>query len=535
MLGLLGGLFQASELSDPKWTASAETFLNLAAGEAVNDTNVLTLSAWYAALRNKAEDIGKLPIHVVEQTPDGETKRIYDHPVAYLFDTAPNSYQTPIVFRSQVEHWADGWGNGYAQIERDANMNPIALHPIHPGRVQVEWDDDTQRIVYKVLNRRGNLAGGYTAVDQDNMLHIRGLGSDPFVGYSVIRFAAESLSLSLAAERFGAAYFKNSGALSGIVKHPGNMGVEARNNFVSSFDGAYRGARKAGGWILLEDGMSYEQLSIPPEDAQFIQTRQLQIEEIARWLRMPPSKLMHLAKSSYNTLEMQNLEYVIDCLQPCAIRWEQECKRKLFRRDESNVFMTHNFNGLLRGDIKTQTEHIRTMANIGVYSTNESRKFLGMNSVGDAGDKRFIAGNMIELKEDMLFPADVKAQSRAPREPNPADTVSTETQPEKVQILSETQAWSIVWPIIERAQRKAEKAIPRIQKNHSDDADLIDSKIQEFITDLISEMVVNFAPVCEAFNVDAEEIARLALGADLVNGGYEELAKLLADKVRNTL
>lgn len=539
MLGLLQGLYQSNARLDDEsaWTSGSTIFRGLVAGEPISDSSVLTLSAWYAALRNKSEDVAKLPIHVYQYIKEGQKERDNLHPVARIFGVQPNSYQTPIVFRSQMEHWVDGWGNAYAQIERDANMNPKALHPIHPGRVTVEWDSNTQRIKYKVLQPNSTAINSkpYSTfeVDQDNMFHLRGLGSDPFVGYSVIRFAAESLSLSLAAERFGAAYFRNSGALSGIVKHPGDMGIEARNQFVSSFDSAYKGARKAGGWILLEDGMTYEQLSIPPEDAQFIQTRQLQIEEVARWIRIPLSKIMHLARATYNTLEMQNLEYVIDCLQPCAIRWEQEAKRKLFRSDEVDTYIAHNFNALLRGDSKAQAEVIRTYSNLGVYSVNDSRNFLDMNYIGPEGDKRFIAGNMIELKQDMVFPADVKAQSRAPKEPNPADTVAQVPEPQEVKLLSEPQAWAIVWPILERAERKAEKAIPRIEKANAGDAEMIDLKVGEFITDLIAEIVTNFAPVCEAFGLTAEQIATAALEADLINNGYERLAKVLADTIRS--
>jgi HK97 family phage portal protein len=539
MLGLLQGLYRQSDASSSSasyWTTGSSFFRGLAAGETVSDDSVLTLSAWYAALRNKSEDIGKLPIHTYRYVQEGQKERDTQHPVSILFSIAPNSYQTPIVFRSQMEHWVDGWGNAYAEIQRDANMNPIALHPIHPGRVNVSWDDNTQRVKYEVLQYSsvGNNRKPYTSytIDQDNMFHLRGLGSDPLVGYSTIRYAAESLSLSLAAERFGASYFKNSGALSGIVKHPGAMDVVARNNFTSSFDEAYKGARRAGGWILLEDGMTYEQLSIPPEDAQFIQTRQLQIEEVARWLRIPLSKIMHLARATYNTLEMQNLEYVIDCLQPCAIRWEQEAKRKLFRSDEIDLYIAHNFNALLRGDSKAQAEVIRTYSNLGIYSVNESRNFLDMNYIGNEGNKRFIAGNMIELKEDMLFPADVKAQARAPREPDPNMNIP---EPPAVNVtvnrvgLTQEQAYSMVIPTITHAQRKAELAIPRLEKKHANCADTLESKIAEFKVDLLAELVTNLSPIFQAFNVDADKFTQYAADAE----SYESVAQWLANEIRS--
>lgn len=499
MPGLFSGLFQNDSLAtrEEAWNDFGNSFYAVpTAGEPVSGSTALTLSTWMACLRNQSEDIGKLPAYVVRYINDTDKERVDSHPVGRLFSYAPNAYQTPMVFRSTMTHFRLGWGNAYAEIERGPNMEPIALHPIHPMHVMPEYNKETGRIRYKV--NRFDLDDGNTIrnsraeyIDSDNMFHLRGLGDHPLYGYSIIRMAAESLSLSIAAERYGAAFFKNKGAISAVLKHPGDMGDESRQRFIESFNEAYRGARNAGGWILLEDGMTYEPMSLAPEDAQFIQTRILQIEEICRWLRMPLSKVQHLAKANYNTLEMQNLEYTIDSLQPLAIGWEQEAKRKLFLQSEEQYRLYHNFNGLLRGDIRAQTEHLRIMMDRGVYDINEARQFLGQNSIGDNGGKRFVASNMMELST-----AGTPQQQRQPqRNGRPAPTPPQEPAPPpqrpRRSTLSQEQALAIVSPVINRSQRKYERAAERAEKKHEGDAEAFADALNQLAETIRQEMADN--------------------------------------------
>jgi HK97 family phage portal protein len=481
----------------------------------------LTLSTWFAVLRNQSEDIGKLPCYVVRHINQTDKQRDDQHPVGRMFAVAPNGYMDPITFRSQMTQFVLGWGNAYAEIERDQFMNPVAMHPIHPSHVEPQWDKSSGRVVYKVQKfdlDKGIVRNHRTVeIDADNIFHLRGMGDDPLVGYSVIRMAAESLSLTLAAERFGASYFKNKGAISGLVTHPAVMDDEARANFTESFNEAYKGARKAGGWILLEDGMKYEQLSITPEDAQFLQTRVLQIEEICRWLRMPPSKIQHLAKANYNSLEMQNLEYTIDSLQPIAIKWEQQAKRKLFRADESDYSLYHNFNGLLRGDIKTQTEHIVKMIQNGTYSPNEARNFLGMNSGGVELDKRFIAVNMVELKPNMVSPNEAKM----PRPPSPPKTPPR-------QGLTRQQAQAVISPAVVRTERKAQRAIERLGKKHAEDNDGLAVAMTELYNTLKEELQCNVLEFWQALGGKDDDAILVIQGGEGEYMNFEEITDKLS-------
>jgi HK97 family phage portal protein len=528
MPGLFAGLQNNLLTNEAAWVTGNSWFGTPSAGEPVTSGTALTLSTWYACIRNQSEDIAKLPVHVFRYVDDKNKQREDSHPVARLFSVSPNTYQTPITFRAQMTHFMLGWGNAYAEIERDSFQNPIGLHPLHPAHVLPEWDNVARRVRYKV--NKFDLDGSIVInsrieyVDSDNMFHLRGLGDHALYGYSVIRVAAETISMSLAAERFGASYFKNKGAISGTVTHNGVMDDKSRDNFTASFNEAYRGARNAGGWILLEDGMKYEALNINPDDAQFLQTRILQIEEICRIMRMPPSKIQHLAKANYNSLEMQNLDYVIDTLQGTTIKWQQEAKRKLFRSDEADMVIDHNFGMFLKGDSKAQTEHLRAMMNNGVYSPNEARQFLGQNSIGPEGDKRFVAVNMMELKPDMVSPSEAKAARQpAPREPRGSMTY--------------TQAHAVISPVIVRSQRKADKAIERLEKKHDGDPEALIVAVNDLMETIKTEMTDNVKEFWNAIGGNDDDLILVIQGGQTSYVDYEEitgkLARLIAGDERN--
>ena len=493
---------------------------NTNAGVPVSEERALTLSVWYAAVRNLSEDIAKLPLDVYRYIPAGGKERDSAHSVSALYGRAPNSYMTPIVYRQQMIHWLVGWGNAYAEIKRDARMNPIALEPIHPGRVKVKWNDSMTRVIYEVRNfdTASNRYAEVVEIDQDNMYHLRGLGSDPLIGYSVIRMAAESLALSLATEQFGASSFKNRGAIGAVLKHPGVMEPKAYDNFKKSFDASYRGAKNAGGWILLEDGMTYESMSLPPDDMQFIQTRTFQTEELLRWLRMPPSKVGHLNKANYNTLEMQNQEYVTDTLVGIAIKWEQEDKRKLFRADEMDNFTRHNFKGLLRGDQKAQTEHLTKLWGIGGYSVNDCLSYLDENPIGPEGDLRFVPSNYQELKVGMIAPWEAKQQQAAQKPATPPVAPKA--------ALTEAQAYAVVWPSFDRVQKRAEKHIPVLQKRHGDDLAAFTLALADFNAEMRELVLSGLLDIWQSFDGDPDYLqATLAGNQPIV---FEETARALA-------
>jgi HK97 family phage portal protein len=385
------------DTSDQGWRPFASWFgPRTRSGEDVTPATAMTLSTYFACVRNLSEDLGKLPFMVYREEVSGR-ERVPGHPMYQLLHDAPNPETTSMTFRETLTSWAASWGNGYAEIQRDGRGLPVALWPIHPSRVRVHRDIDSGALVYDVSAdvSAGGIAYGAVRLRPEDVLHIHGLG-DGVCGYSVLRFAAESLGVGLAAQSFGAAFFANGAAMSGILTHPGKLEDKARANLRESWAAAYGGARKAGATAVLEEGVTYERTSVPPDEAQFLETRQFQVEEVCRWFRMPPHKVQNLLRSTFSNIEAQNTEYVIDTLMAWAVRWEQEVRRKLLAG--TDLVAEILFTGMLRGDQNARANFYRTMVNIGALSPNEVREAENLNDGGTALDRYYMQSNMLPLE-----------------------------------------------------------------------------------------------------------------------------------------
>lgn len=371
-------------------------------GMYVGPVSAMSLSVYFACLRNISEDIGKLPLFVYQRQARGK-RRAADHPHYALLHDAPNNDMSAMTFREVLTHHALAWGNGYAEIVWDNRMEfATALVPIHPSRVRVSRD--AGQLVYDIAG--GDLSipdtnyTGLVRLQQENVLHVRGLGAEGYTGYSVVQLAAESLGLSLAAQSFGAAFFGNGASIGAILTHPHTLSESAVQRLRESWQTIYGGPGNAMKVAILEEGMTYEKLGMPPNDAQFLETRQFQVEEICRWFRMPKSKVQVLTDSTYSNMEQQNLEYVPDTLMPWLVRWEQELKRKLF--PEEDYFAEHAVQGLLRGDQAARASFYKDLFGMGVLSPNDIRELENMNAIGPRGDAYFVATNNFQPLESVV-------------------------------------------------------------------------------------------------------------------------------------
>lgn len=383
-----------SGLQSPSaWLLSWAGGLTTSAGMPVGPGTAMTLAIYYACLRNISEDVGKLPLHIYRRQARGKT-RATDHPVYALLHDQPNDAMTAMTFRETLTHHALAWGNGYAEIVWSPSKDVQALWPIHPSRVQARRIDGL--LMYDIygseLTLPGSVGQSVRRLRQENVLHLKGLGAEGYSGYSVLRLAAESLGLGLAAQTFGAAFFGNGATVGAVLEHPATLTEAAQRRLRESWQTIYGGPSNAMKLAVLEEGMKYTKLGVPPEEAQFLETRQFQVEEVCRWFRMPKSKVHDLTDSTYSNMEQQNLEYVPDTLMPWLVRWEQELKRKLFA-EEPEVFAEHAVQGLLRGDQAARASFYKDLFGVGAISPNDVREFENLNSIGPAGDCYFIASN----------------------------------------------------------------------------------------------------------------------------------------------
>ena len=320
------------------------------------------------------------------------------------------------------------WGNAYSQIIRNGKGEVVALYPLMPDRMKVDRDEHG-RLYYEytvydtddVDGRKGTDKVGRTVrLQPHDVLHIPGLGFDGLVGYSPIAMAKNAIGLAIATEEYGSKFFANGAAPSGVLEHPGT--IKDPSKVRESWQATFGGSGNANKIAVLEEGMKYTPISISPEQAQFLETRKFQIDEIARIFRVPPHMIGDLEKSSFNNIEQQSLEFVKYTLDPWVSRWEQAMVRALLTPDEKKrYFFKFNVDGLLRGDYQSRMNGYATARQNGWMSANDIRELENLDRIPaeQGGDLYLINGNMTKLEDAGIFAAD----SNNGKEENPDEEV----------------------------------------------------------------------------------------------------------------
>ena len=364
-------------------------------GKAVNERTAMQTSAVYACVRILAESVAGLPLHVYERTANGSKSTKPSHPLYQLLHDEPNREMTSFVFRETLMSHLLLWGNAYAQIIRDGRGFPIALYPLLPDRMAVDRNESGE-LVYTYQSDKGQVK-----LRRENILHIPGLGFDGLIGYSPIAMAKNAVGLALATEDYGATFFANGANPGGVLEHPGVIKPEQADRLRESWQSQFGGAN-AHKVAVLEEGLKFHQMSIPPEQAQFLETRKFQINEIARIFRVPPHMVGDLEKSSFSNIEQQSLEFVKYTLDPWVIRWEQSLQQALILPSEkATIFIKFNLDGLLRGDYQSRMQGYSTGIQNGFMSVNDVRGLEDMNllTAEEGGDLHFVNGNMVKLAD----------------------------------------------------------------------------------------------------------------------------------------
>lgn len=339
----------------------------VAAGVPVNQASAKSISAYMCGLNVISGDIGVLDRSLVQLVgEDDDPETAHSHPAHKVIHDAPNPWMIPQIFWQTITAHALSWGNGYAEIEYDNAGRPIALWPITPDRVEVKVE--TKIVNGRKVGKLWYLVDGNDVVPYDEMFHLPGLGFDGLTGYSVVSIARQSLGLSIAAERFGAAFFGNGGWPGVVLQHPEEMSDEAQKRFYANMADFHQGADRAHKWLILEEGMKVSKpITIPPNDAQFLETRQFQVEEIARWLNLPLIKLHYKeAERAGGSPEAMQIQYQTTTLMPWVKRISQEIMRKLVVPSaRSSYKVVHDFTQLLVADTATRVAAEEAWVNMG--------------------------------------------------------------------------------------------------------------------------------------------------------------------------
>ncbi len=399
------GIFSRKNKETPKNSLSTSRLFfwggASSAGTYVNERNAMQTAAVYACVRVIAEAVASLPLHVYKYDGDGQ-KIAPEHLLYKVLHNIPNPEMTSFVFRETLMSHLLLWGNAYAEIRRDGGGRIRALYPLAPDKIDVRRDEYGE-IYYTYWRdsdeRRKGEKGGGVVFRREEMLHIPGLSFDGLVGYSPIALAKNSVGLTVAAEDYGAAFFSNGANPSGVLEHP--QTIKDPSKVRDAWDVIHRGARNSGKVAILEDGMKYHPIAIPPEQAQFLETRKFQINEICRIFRVPPHMIGDLEKSSFSNIEQQSLEFVKYTLDPWVSRWEQAMFQTLLLPSEQERYsIKFNVDGLLRGDYETRMKGYAIGIQNGFMSPNDVRNLENMNEIPDeqGGNKYMVNGNMVSLE-----------------------------------------------------------------------------------------------------------------------------------------
>lgn len=408
-MGILQSIFKPRD--KPKNLGGGNSFLwgGSSSGKVVNEKTAMQMTAVYSCVRILSEAIAGLPLFVYKYGDDGSKEKSLEHPLWRVLHDEPNPEMTSFVFRETMMNHLLLTGNAYAQIIRNARGEVIALYPLMPDRMTV--DRDSQGRLYYRYRKNSDDAPEVCKNKQSDIifapsdiLHVLGLGYDGLVGYSPIAMAKNAVGLAIAAEEYGAKFFANGAAPGGVLEHPGT--IKDPERIRESWQSTFGGSSNSNKIAVLEEGLKYTPIAISPEQAQFLETRKFQINEIARIFRVPPHMLADLEKSSFSNIEQQSLEFVKYTLDPWVIRWEQAMNKALLLDSEKrSVFTKFNVDGLLRGDYASRMTGYATARQNGWMSANDIRELENLDRIPAdlGGDLYLINGAMTKLQDAGAF------------------------------------------------------------------------------------------------------------------------------------
>lgn len=354
----------------------------------VNQHTALSISAVWACVRVLSESVASLPLILYRRRADGGKERATGHPLYGILHDAWNDEISSFQARETMMAHLLTWGNAYAQIVRSTRGRVMALSVLRPDRMQVR------------RRRDGALEYVYPGVEPpfraDEVLHIAGLGFDGLRGYSPIAMQRRAISYAMTAEEFGEAWLQNGSTPGLVLKYPGVLSEQAYANLQASIEARHQGPGNANRLMILEEGMDVDKLSIPPSDAQFLESRKFQVAEIARIYRVPPHMIADLERATFSNIEHQSIEFVVHALRPWLVRWEQAISMQLLTPQErrAGYFAEFLVDGLLRGDIQSRYQAYAVGRQNGWLSANDIRRMENMNPI-PGGDVYLVPLNMI--------------------------------------------------------------------------------------------------------------------------------------------
>ena len=364
-----------------KWSdVWSEAGNHSSAGVSVNSTSVFGIPAFYKGVNLISNTVARIPLHVYKKVGENSRERHEKHPAYDLLTRQANPLQSAFQFKKSLIANAIWSGNGYAWIERDYDASPLALWILDPSSVApvISYEGLKPYLFYSVA-----VAGKRYEIEASDIIHLKGLGTHAgLVGMSIIDVLKESLGLAIATNKYGATYFKNNGHLSLAVFYPRKLTEEQVLAHRAGFEGMHAGIDNAFKTAIFQDGATAQPWPLSNDEAQFIESRQFSIVDVANVLGLPAHKLNSAVNTSYASIEAENLALLSDCYDPLFIELEQECNKLLTEVElkTKRVYVEFMRDALTRADAKTEADNLINQLNNGVISWQELRAIRNLST-----------------------------------------------------------------------------------------------------------------------------------------------------------
>ena len=368
--------------SNPDW-GTLERYLAWAfgggvssSGIIVNPQNAMQAAAVFACLKVLSESIGMLPLCVYKKGVGTARTPAPTHPLWELLHEQPNEYQTSTEFLEMLMLHLNLRGNAYGYINRAGSGRVVEIIPLHPDMVSVTMNEANE-----VIYRGGTQGGGQREFDRSEILHIKGLTINGWLGISPIAYARESIGLALATEKFGSQMFRNGARMGGVLETPGKMSDVAYARLKDSFDQATSG-ENAHKTAMLEEGTKFSKVTMAADEAQFLETRKFQRAEIAGLFRVPAHMINDLEKATFSNIEQLGIQFVQHSLMPWMVRIVKAMRRDLFSdADKRDYSLNFDPAALMRGDAVARSTYTHNGILDGWLTRNEARAMEGLNPI----------------------------------------------------------------------------------------------------------------------------------------------------------
>lgn len=511
----------AVSVGHPKDPAVAAIFgvnNGTATGKNVTPDTALALIAVYACVRVLAETIGTLPLILYKREAAGGSRKKRDsqHSLFDILRYEPNPEMSAVDFwEMMIGHMALR-GKGYAHIDFTRGGDVKALWPMHPDTVQLKRSRDG------VLYYEQDAGGEKRKIPAWQMFHPHLFGPNGLDGYSPIRQAKEGIGLALSAEEYGGRFFSNDSRPGGILEHPGKLSPEAHKNLLDSIESSHGGVGRSHKTMITEEGMTWKQIGIAPDDAQFLETRKFQVTEIARLFRVPPHMIADLEKATFSNIEHQGIEFVVHTVRPWAVRIEQAIHRTLLAKTEKRThFAEFLVDGLLRGDISSRYTAYSIGRQWGWLNANEIRELENMNPMPpESGDVYLHPMNMMPAGQ-----ADI-GQDPSP-EAKPDDERKTPVRYEKRSTATQRRLalrgtfQTLLRDAGARVVRREVHDVRAAAQKHFGKRDGVTFRawLDAYYNDFRSAVSENMGPVFDAYGAEASGAAAVEAGAESAEVG----------------